>query len=92
MVASTARLDIDPATAHDPTKISTAPNPNFPYELLLKDADRPACNNALETMGPTNAATPLMETAVLNAIGACSVFGAEASVAAANPAEENPPL
>ena len=92
LVMSTARLDNETATAQDPTKISTAPNPNLPYELLLKEADWPACNNALDTTGPTSAAMPLNVYAVLNAIGVCSVLGAEESTAAANPTDENPPL
>ena len=92
LVMSTARLDNEPATAQDPTKISTAPNPNLPYELLLNEADWPACNNALDMTGPTSAAMPLNVYAVLNAIGVCSVLGAEESTAAANPTDENPPL
>ncbi len=91
-MAATAKLETEVDIAHEPTKISTGPNPNFPEapeELIVEDF--PDSSKTPDMIGPMIAATPLTSANAPIAIGACSGFGLAESEAAAKPTDEKPP-
>lgn len=91
LARATTKLPAQVARAQEPTKISTAPYPNFPNRPPM-DEDPPAWKSSPETMGPITAERPLAKDTPENAMLVNSGTPPADSTAAIVHVDEKPPL